>query len=504
MHKAIALSAVIWASCSLFEEANPNYCTSDGQCPNPMVCNLQKHACEVLEVLPDDPVITSISPPAAGGQGGMKVTITGRNFDRVIQVLFAGVAGTNLNIVSSTQLGITVPAGSGLCGLVTVTLKTSDGRTARDSTKFRYRATNVDFPVSRMSVAQLNASPVTLLNNRHSGGGYDDLLIGYAQPTLSMSYAEISGQGRLLNETYFLSGGPTPFDVTKLALARILPGNGPSILIGNRRDRISMYTTALSDPKSIMPVSQMITLGSYVDFNVGDFNNDGKADLVVLNSTTAGSTIAIYYSDGAGAYSTSSAGGMITAMETTGFAVGDMNRDGFDDVVLATNSSVVVVAANNKVGGFEISTNFPSASTMNRVAVADMDVDGIPDVVVYGMGLASGPAVSLLYNSGNIGFNAFNLDVITGRAIQLVFGDIDCDALPDLTVFDGSGVVFYSNQGVRGQFGAGVSLGQHLIQSMSIGLFNEDNLNDLALLQAKCPEAMPGMGCLRILGNGSN
>jgi hypothetical protein len=506
MRKAFAVSAVIWASCSLFTEQNPSYCISDGQCGSPMVCNVQKHACELQETRPDDPVITAVSPSAAARQGGFEVTITGRNFDKVNQVLFAETAGGNLTVVSSTQLKVTVPPAPGACGLTTLTLRTSEGRAVRDSTHFRYRAANVQLGLAAGGVGSLNNSnntPGPSLPTRPNGLDVDDLLVGYSGVNSGFSYIGISGSGS------FSVGSPIPttsplIEIKKLVQVKGIPGNGPSFLVGNLVDKIAMYTTPLNGAGGFMISSDQPVVSAYVDFGVGDFDNDGKDELVVLKSNGASTSVAMYFSNTSGAYTISTTGGPIAIGESGHLGIADFNGDRYSDIVLANKALTGIgVLLNNKAGGFTGPEVYDTPSSANNLIMADMDLDGLTDIVVYGTSTTTNPAVAIYYSDGQGAFNVVNLDSVVGVASQVAVADFDCDGLPDLVVYDGSRIKFYANTGKGTQFGLPVDLGVYGIQSMAAGQFTTDHQNDLALVQAMCSE-IPGTGCLRFLTNSSN
>ena len=54
--------------------------------------------------------VTQVSPANGLAAGGTVVTITGTNLTGVSGVTFGGTAGTNLQVVSSTQIKVTTPA----------------------------------------------------------------------------------------------------------------------------------------------------------------------------------------------------------------------------------------------------------------------------------------------------------------------------------------------------------------------------------------------------------
>lgn len=501
---ALAL-ACVWASCSLFTGSNPAYCTQDAQCPEPTVCNLPKHACETPEARPDDPAITAITPSAAARQGGFEVTISGRNFDKLTQILFAGVPGTNLTIRSTSEVSIIIPAGPGLCGLTTLTLKTSDGRTVKDSTHFRYRAANVQFPAGQMFVGPVGAGPATLITTRPPSVDYDDVLIGYANPIKSFSYASIESSGMMKSEDLVATGVPNSIDTNKVVTATVLPGVRLSVLVGNLSDRIVMYQAVSDNHKRfVVPLAQPSVSG-YSDYATGDFDRDGIQDMAVLVSSGGSTSVNVYKSDSSGAYTAVTMGGPVTVGDYAHLAVGDFDGDRYDDIVLASKeSNHVSVLMNNKAGGFISPDAINTVGVSNNVIVRDMDLDGLPDVVAFGTASQSNPAVTVMYNAGNGGFKSLDMSSITGMASKAALGDLDCDGLPDMVVYDGTRVKFYANTGRGTQFGAGVDLGAFAIQALAIGAFGGDAQNDIALLESSCSEVMPGKGCLRLLLNGSN
>jgi TIG domain/Immunoglobulin I-set domain len=89
-----------------------------------------------LTVTPAAPVVTSLSPNS-GGTNSL-VTITGKNFTGAQGVYFGTKSAAGF-VLSSTQLLVVVPAGS---GTVDVTVKTSSGTSATSSAdRFTYTAT---------------------------------------------------------------------------------------------------------------------------------------------------------------------------------------------------------------------------------------------------------------------------------------------------------------------------------------------------------------------------
>jgi subtilase family serine protease len=79
------------------------------------------------------PTIISVGPGHGSPHGGTKVTILGTNFIAPVTVLFGKRHGTHVVVVSSDQITVTSPAGSG-----TVTVKVNAAGGTSGGIKFRY------------------------------------------------------------------------------------------------------------------------------------------------------------------------------------------------------------------------------------------------------------------------------------------------------------------------------------------------------------------------------
>jgi hypothetical protein len=78
------------------------------------------------------PVVTGVSPPNGTAGGGDAVNVNGSGFTGANQVMFGGVAGTDVNVVSDSQLTVTSPPPNA-CGAVDVTVTTAAGTSVSSS-----------------------------------------------------------------------------------------------------------------------------------------------------------------------------------------------------------------------------------------------------------------------------------------------------------------------------------------------------------------------------------
>jgi len=143
---------------------------------------------------------------------------------------------------------------------------------------------------------------------------------------------------------------------------------------------------------------------------VADVNGDGKPDIAVANYSS-GNTVAVLLGNGDGTFQaavTYGSGGV----GPSSVAVADVNGDGKPDIVVANSCTDcnnyiagVGVLLGNGDGTFQAAVVYQSGGYLaNSIAVADLNGDGKPDIVVgnlcygYSLHCEDGPAAVLLGN----------------------------------------------------------------------------------------------------------
>ncbi len=120
---------------------------------------------------------------------------------------------------------------------------------------------------------------------------------------------------------------------------------------------------------------------------VGDLNRDGHQDIVAIDKFEE-RTLRVSFGDGRGAFpSTATVGSWDADTEARNLAVADTNRDGSADLLVTlinwrTRNAAMHVFAGRGDGTFDAATVTPLAAGTNAMAVADMDRDGRFDVLL--------------------------------------------------------------------------------------------------------------------------
>ena len=183
---------------------------------------------------------------------------------------------------------------------------------------------------------------------------------------------------------------------------------------------------------SFAPVVTYASGGSSVySVATGDFNGDGKPDLVATNFNS--NSVGVRLNNGNGTF------GPVKTYPSGGnkpyaVAVGDFNGDGKGDLAVTTyNSNTVAVLMNNGSGSFLAAVTYASGGdSPGSVVAADFNGDGKADLAVTNYYSAN---VGVLLNKGN---GIFNPVVTYGSGgfnpNSVAAGNFNGDNKPDLVV----------------------------------------------------------------------
>lgn len=305
--------------------------------------------------------------------------------------------------------------------------------------------------------------------------------------------AATSGLGWLVSQTPAASGNPIS------EVAGDFNGDGipdlallsPNTTYGNT-GTISIFFGKGDGTFTTGPTTQVVTANivAYAVMIGGDFNGDGKMDLVVLSSTYGYDTddVTTYLGKGDGTFTAS----QVSTVSNPGQAGGDVisgamiaadfNGDGKMDLAIVgdyANVGGVNILLGNGDGTFTAGSNLASNQGFGLIATGDFNGDGIPDLVALQYFSPGGATVFLGKGDGTFTATATPLTLDTFPR-SVVVGDFNSDGKLDLAIgFNNAVAVFLGNgDGTFNQ--ASGSPYSSAGQSLQAGDFNHDGKLDLA------------------------
>ncbi|MBK8098244.1 MAG: VCBS repeat-containing protein [Planctomycetes bacterium] len=208
----------------------------------------------------------------------------------------------------------------------------------------------------------------------------------------------------------------------------------------------------------------------------GDFDGDGRLDLAAI-SEGGGYAVDWFHGNGNGTFSAfhvvPNTSGLVGRRIHVGHFDGDRHLD-----LLAIHQGGAMVLRNDSqgTGNFTATNGIAAAEPMTVAAVADLDGDGLDDVVTCGSQLKVWHAV------GNAQFTLVATQALPGGALDARFGQIDGDGILDLVTAGYGGAAIRFGFG-GGQFSAPQPVPTGLYpKAVVLGDWNGDGWNDLGIL----------------------
>ena len=353
------------------------------------------------------------------GSAGDTIQISGINFAGVTSISFGTITAAAFAILSDSVIAAVL--GTGASGDVSVT--SSNGNDTLQGFAYGGKPVILSFSPASNTVG----ASITINGNNFSPTPNDNIV--YFGPVRAV-----------VN-----SASTSSLQVT-------VPAGAVYDLITVTTNSLSAYSSLpfsviFSGGDSLISASTFSPAGDFntgnypVSVAVSDLNQDGKPDLITANSLSNNISILQNNSSGVnisfGPHSDLNAG-----KGPTNIAVGDLNGDGKPDIVVTNfnsgDSSTVSIFRNTSQNGiisFDPAINIQTGNGTLDVAIADVNLDGRPDIIVTS---GNSGIFSILQNT-SIGSGALTfapkLDYFSfNHPDHVTVADMDNDGKPDIII----------------------------------------------------------------------
>jgi len=342
-----------------------------------------------------------------------------------------------------------------------------------------------------------NAGPSQIVTADFNGDGILDLATsnaGNSQDGNTVSVLLGRGSGRFASQKVATVGS----DPLGLAAGDFNQDGRPDLVVANfgvvPNDHGS-FSLLLGNGDGTFQPAVSFTAGDFPDsIGVGDFNGDGNPDVVVGNFGTGSGTpsVSLLLGDGKGGFgkpvTIASLGSFDFVLQAT---AGDFNGDGKADVAYVTESRGLSLQLGNGNGTFQTPKTLTHPFSVFSYAAGDLNRDGVPDFAVE-----EGGVIEVLLGDGRGNFTSagvFSDGEPSGFSFvpSVVLGDFNGDGLLDAAATDG----FSNNVSVllgdgNGNLGSGTLFAGGSTKAAVSADFNGDLLPDI-VLAATAPTASP-------------
>ncbi len=241
---------------------------------------------------------------------------------------------------------------------------------------------------------------------------------------------------------------------------------------------------------------------------VADVNGDGKPDIVVGNGG-GDTSVGVLLGNGDGTFQPVLLTYIASMGENNSVAVADVNGDGKPDLIVATccqsnGDAAAAVLLGNGDGTFQAPLFYDAGGSGSVLVVADVNGDGKPDIVVTNYNNSNNSTVSVLLGNGNGTFQPALISAAPDDAATLIVADVNGDGKPDVLIYGNSIGVLLGNG--DGTFQSATYYHGGYCSSVAIADVNGDAIPDLVTANAGLKDCGPNAQGFAgiLLGNGDS
>jgi len=295
-------------------------------------------------------------------------------------------------------------------------------------------------------------SPVTLLVTVPSGADYRYIsvtnlttgLTGYTVQPFVVTYSP-SGSDTFRTKVSLTSGSSA--NARFVTLADMNNDDKPDLLVANSDNTISIFPNTITSTTAVASFGSAVTLGTSSgsvssSLAVGDFDGDGFLDIAAVFSGT--SSVSAYRNTTGTAGNTPSFAAAVattTAATPVGVSIADVDMNGKPDIVvvssLASNNVSIISGIGLSLGlgllVFLPAQTLSAGTNPSAVALGDLDRDGKLDIAIANEGSNN---VSVFHNTnallGTISFGTPFTLTAGASPTSLAISDLDGDNWLDI------------------------------------------------------------------------
>lgn len=189
------------------------------------------------------------------------------------------------------------------------------------------------------------------------------------------------------------------------------------------------------------PVTYRAPHAGYNALDLGDVNGDGLTDIVVMSGQGFLPNVVVLTQLAGGGFNPPASYSVGSGVLSAGVAIGDVNADGRNDVVVTYGGnqpeSKIGVFYQNAAGGLNPAVSFASNDIPQSVAIADVNRDGLADIIVLHGGWVTA-GVYLQNADGSLQAEELYPIPYASRYNPhgLAIGDFNGDRVPDIAIAD--------------------------------------------------------------------
>ena len=317
-------------------------------------------------------------------------------------------------------------------------------------------------PVAQLSgTLGLNQLPTSLVTNNGTGLNLSGAFSGNGAGVTNLNLASVGPTGTF-GQSFGLGVGGTINQVggygQNFAVADVNGDGSMDVVIPNYTG--GTMTIMTNNGSGIFSSNATLTVGLNPIFvAAADLNNDGKVDLICVNSYNnfaTGNSLTIYTNTGGGIFGSNTTFNVGNNPQTV--VAADITGDGKLDLITGNGNGTLTLSVNNGSGGFVFGATWtiPNSSQITSLAAVDVNNDGKVDLVIP---MLQTNTVMILTNSGGGFFGSNSVQVIGTAPYKIVATDINGDGRVDLIGANfGLGTLTVLTNNGSGSFGSNATI----------------------------------------------